>query len=254
MIIENLRRAKLLKRYKRFLADVEFADGSIDTVHCPNPGSMIGCSEADSVVYVSTSDNPKRKLRHTLLVVLPLESGEPSLPVVVDTSIANKLVKQTVVENLLETLSGYAFVRGEPRYEKGRFDLLLASSEDSQSPKESCLVEIKSTTLSVDGVAMFPDARTERGRKHLTLLSQAKSEGYRAVQFFLVNRQGTSKFAPARHIDPEYSDALAEAAAKGVEIFAHESKIEISEQIGQSDVEPLYKLSLDLGREIEVEI
>lgn len=245
MIIEDLIEARLNKRYKRFLADVTMTDGQEETVHCPNPGSMKGCLVPSSRVFIKDSKNPKRKLKYTWTII-ELESTL----VVVDTGFANKFVKELVEVNRIKELSGYKTVLSEPKYLDGRFDLLLTNKEiptGTRKPKYTaqpgdCFVEIKSTTLKVGKFAMFPDAKTERGRKHLNKLREAKKSGIRAVQLFLVNRQDTKEFTPAVEIDPEYSATLKEVLEDGVEALAFDSDIELVKNNNNSTYSARVKL------------
>lgn len=238
MIIDDLTRAKLVKRYKRFLADVELDSGEEITVHCPNPGSMKGCLVENSPVYIKDSKNPKRKLQYTWSLV-----KLDSTLVIVDTGFANKFVKGLVIEDEISELSGYRYVIGEPKFLNGRFDLLLSNDEGALDRKNylarsgDCLVEIKSTTLKEGKVAMFPDAKTERGRKHLNNLLQAQKQGIRAVQFFMVNRQDTSSFTSAKEIDPDYAKTLEDVSTKGVEVLAYDIDISIEEHSSSGKIE-----------------
>lgn len=225
MKLESLLGGRLIRRYKRFLADVELDDGSIITAHCPNPGSMKGVADEGMPVYLAYSDNKKRKLPYTLTVVVADGS-----PVVVDTGIANRLVKELLAASAIPELSGFACCRPEPPYRDGRFDFLLS---DFEQPRREympgdCLVEVKSTTLKEGNRAMFPDARTERGRRHLNRLSEAVTERLRAVQLFLIARADTSVFSPAWHIDPQYGEALVAASKAGVETLAYAVEVELS--------------------------
>ena len=211
MIVEKLYSGRLIKRYKRFLADVELEDGEIIIAHCPNPGSMLGCSAPDLPVLLTKSNNPKRKLAYTLAIVMV-----DGLPVVVDTSWANKLVKEALLNKVVPELAMYDSLTTEPRFMDSRFDLHLRNSEQ----QGDCFVEVKSTTLLEQTVAKFPDAKTERGRKHLNRLVSAVEQGYRAVQFYLIARPDARTFEPARKIDPLYATALEESVAQGVEVVA----------------------------------
>ncbi|MGD9680392.1 MAG: DNA/RNA nuclease SfsA [Candidatus Obscuribacterales bacterium] len=225
MKLESLCGGRLIKRYKRFLADVELEDGSIVTAHCPNPGSMKGVADEGMPVYLAYSDSKKRKLPYTLTVVVADRN-----PVIVDTGIANRLVKELLAESAIPELSGFAYCRPEPPYRDGRFDFLLSNYEQPRkeySPGD-CLVEVKSTTLKEDSRAMFPDARTERGRRHLTRLSEAVTEQLRAVQLFLIARADTSLFSPAWQIDPQYGEALVAASKSGVETLAYAMQVDLS--------------------------
>ena len=257
MRIDDLVAARLKKRYKRFLADVVLDDGQEITVHCPNPGSMKGCLEEGERVYLKDSRNPKRKLRYTWSLI-DLDSS----PVIVDTGFANKFVKAIVQQGLIKELDDYGTVLSEPPYGEGRFDLLLTNRKlDLEGKKKKqvggpirkaeagdCFVEIKSTTLKEGSTALFPDAKTDRGRKHLERLVLAKEEGIRAIQFYLVNRQDTESFEPARQIDPLYSEALFQSSKKEVEVLAYDIKVEVTE----SEEAGLYSASVALGKRLPV--
>ncbi|MDJ0682962.1 MAG: DNA/RNA nuclease SfsA [Xenococcaceae cyanobacterium MO_167.B52] len=204
---------KLIKRYKRFLADIELETGEIITAHCPNTGPMIGVSDAGSWVQVSKSDNPKRKLAYTWEMIQIDNSW-----VGVNTSIPNRVIKIALEKKLLPQLaSEYNQVRKEVPYgrdKKSRIDFLL-TGEDSQLP---IYLEVKSVTLAQDNVALFPDTVTTRGQKHLrelmALLPDAKS-----VMLYFINRGDCHSFAPADNYDPTYGELLRQAIAKGVKIL-----------------------------------
>ncbi|MBL4617594.1 MAG: DNA/RNA nuclease SfsA [Robiginitomaculum sp.] len=212
---------KLLKRYKRFLADIEFADGEIRTVHCANPGSMLGLIELGNGVFVSDSQNPKRKLLYSLELI---DLGNTLVSV--NTHLANKLAEEAINANLIQQLSGYDTIRREVKYgQNSRIDLLL----EHQS-RRRCYVEVKSVTLSrTSGLAEFPDSVTKRGAKHLFELSEQVKSGNRAVQLFVIQRSDCQKFSPADDIDPEYAKALAVAQNAGVEIIAMACNINAQE-------------------------
>jgi len=206
---------RLRSRYKRFLADVEVADGSVVTAHCPNPGRLIGCLEPGSRVLLRDDASPRRKLRYTWQAI-EVDGGWVS----VDTSLANRLVAESIELGLVEALAGYEEVRREVTTSPGsRLDLELLGGE------RPCFVEVKSTTLARGTAALFPDAVTTRGRKHLGELSRLSGEGARAVQFFLVGRGDVESFQPADDIDPAYGAALREAARAGVEILAYATQV-----------------------------
>ncbi len=213
---------KLIKRYKRFLADTELETGEIITAHCPNTGPMIGVSEPDSLVQVSKSDNPKRKLAYTWEMIQVENTW-----VGVNTSIPNKVIKIALEQKLLTQLaSQYTKVRKEVPYgkdKKSRIDFLL-TSEESQLP---IYLEVKSVTLAQDNIALFPDTVTTRGQKHLrelmALLPDAKS-----VMLYFINRGDCNSFAPADNYDPTYGELLRQAVAKGVEVLP--LKFEITPQ------------------------
>jgi sugar fermentation stimulation protein A len=209
--------ARFLRRYKRFFAEVELPDGSRLTAHCPNTGSLAGCLVPGARVWLRDSGNAARKLRHTWQAI-ELDGTWVN----VDTSLPNRVVAAAVRAGRVPELAGYAALRTEVAYGRSsRIDLLL---EDPR--RGTCHVEIKSTTL-VDGpAALFPDAVTERGTKHLTELARLARAGHRAVQFFFVNRADVTRFRPADTIDPTYTRALRRAAKAGVELLACTARVE----------------------------
>ena len=210
---------RLIKRYKRFLADVELESGQMVTAHCPNSGSMAACSKPGQPVFLSSHNNPKRKLKYTWEMIQMPESL-----VGVNTLVPNRLVKHAIVNGQVVELAGYDTVRSEVKTAKGsRLDLMLQRKED-----ESCFVEIKNCTLVENGTAMFPDAVTERGRKHLTELQRLKASGNRCVMFFLIQRMDAEVFKPAAHIDPAYAEKLQEVHRHGgVEILVYDVHMDL---------------------------
>jgi len=202
---------KLLKRYKRFLADIEFNDGQVRIVHCANPGSMLGLTEPGNGVFVSDSQNQKRKLLYSLELI---DLGNTLVSV--NTHLANKLAEEAINADKVKQLSGYSSIRREVKYgQNSRIDLLLEHPN-----RRRCYVEVKSVTLSrTSGLAEFPDSVTKRGAKHLFELSEQVKAGCRAVQLFVIQRSDCQKFSPAADIDPEYAKALAVAQNAGVEII-----------------------------------
>lgn len=205
----KLTKGVLVKRYKRFLADVLLQDGQVITVHCPNSGSMTSCSEPGRTVYLSKSDNPHRRFPYTWEMI-----RMPTSLVCVNTLLTNKLVRQAAVGGLIEALAGYEKVRSEVKCgDESRLDLLLERSDSDR-----CFVEIKSCTLVENGIASFPDAVTSRGLKHLKELQRQVELGNRAVIFFLVQRTDSKMFRPADAIDPAYGSELRSAVNNGVEI------------------------------------
>lgn len=213
-----LAKAVLLRRYKRFLADVELPNGQLLTVHCPNTGSMKNCLVPGSLCYLSDANNPKRKYRFTLELVTSACGHLAG----VNTGRANGLVEEVVRDERLSSLRGYTSIRREQKYgdEGSRIDLLL--SRDS----EQCFVEVKSVTLAVEGRrGLFPDAVSTRGAKHLRELMAMSQRGHRAVLFFCVQHAGIDTVSPADEIDPEYGGLLREAAASGVEILAMRAEL-----------------------------
>lgn len=207
----------LIRRYKRFMADVRLRNGHLVTCHCPNSGSMLTCSEPGRPVYISTSDNPSRKLRYTWEMI-----RMPSSLVGVNTLVPNRLVHGALVSRKIPELNGYDSVRREVPYgRRSRIDLLLERGE------ERCYVEVKNCTLVEDGTARFPDAVTARGLKHLQELADQVRSGHRGVIFFLIQRMDARSFAPAHHIDPAYGEELHRVMADGVEGLAYDVHLDL---------------------------
>ncbi len=206
---------KLLKRYKRFLADVQLKDGQIVTAHCPNSGSMKGCNDPGSRVLLSRSNNPRRKLPYTweLVQVGPIWVG-------INTQYPNRLVVEGIRTGVVKELQGYPVIRQEVKYgQNSRVDLLL------ENGAEKCYVELKNVTLVENRRALFPDAVTVRGQKHLQELMDMVTEGHRAVIFFVVQREDADLFAPADQIDPRYGKLLRQAVKHGVEALAYQARV-----------------------------
>lgn len=213
-----LLRGTLVKRYKRFLADVVLDDGRKVTAHCPNSGSMAQCSLPGRPVYLSEHNNPKRKLKFTWELI-----EMPTSLVGVNTLVPNRLVAGSVTGGLVPELTGYEQVRAEVKVgEHSRLDLMLSSPE-----RRDCYIEIKNCTLVDDGVARFPDARTVRGQKHLDELIKLKRAGARAVIFFVVQRTDARSFSPADTIDPDYGRILRQVVDQGVEMLAYDTTIDL---------------------------
>jgi len=208
---------RLVRRYKRFLADVKGPDGKVLVAHCPNTGSLKGCLEEGARVVLRDSQDAKRKLRYTLQSIEVNGSW-----VNVDTGLPNALVTEAIKEGLIKDLAGYDSVRREVKYGKSsRIDILL-----ERDGGERCYVEVKSTTLVEGTQARFPDAVTKRGLKHLMELRDMVREGHRAVIFFCVSRSDVTTFAPADDIDPAYGKALREVVAQGVDAMAWSTHVE----------------------------
>ena len=210
-------RAKLNKRYKRFLADVTCDDGTEMTVHCANPGSMMGLTAAGSEVWLSDSNNPKRKLRYSWELIA-VGNGL----VGINTAHPNRLVEEAITAGQLPELRGYGTPRREVKYGRNsRIDLLLQDDE-----KADCYVEVKNVTLMRQaGLAEFPDAKTARGTKHLEELALMAEAGHRAVMFYLVQRSDCRSCTIAADIDPAYAAALVDAQARGVETLCYDCDI-----------------------------
>ncbi len=204
----------LERRYKRFLSDVALDDGRRVVAHCPSPGSMAGLAEPGSRVWLSPSTNPKRKLRWTW--ELATDSG---VLVAFDGQRSNGLVAQLITAARVPELVGYTSLRREVRCgARSRIDLLLEGHPDDPRP---CWIEVKTVTLGGDdGVARFPDAKTERGRRHLEQLAARVAAGDRAVIFFLAQRADAVAVAAADAIDPAYAETLTRVRAAGVQALA----------------------------------
>ncbi len=210
---------RLIRRYQRFLADVDLADGTVVTAHCPNTGSMLGCAEPGSRVWLSRSANPKRKYPLTWELV---EVGVGIL-VGINTARSNTLVREAIEEGIVTELTGYSSIRSEVRFgnEKSRVDLFLGGGA-----RRPCFVEVKNVTAAVaGGTALFPDAVTARGTKHLRELAGVVADGGRAVLCFSVQRQDAEEVRPADDIDPLYGRTLREALAAGVEALAYKAEV-----------------------------
>ena len=212
---------RLVKRYKRFLADIETPDGRRLTVHCPNPGSMLGCATPGSAVRCSTSRNPQRRLAHTLEMIRVRNTW-----IGLHTTRANALVDAALSVGAIPALSGYAVRRREAvpaSLAAGvRFDFLLTGHARDKRP---LWLEVKSATLAEDGVARFPDSVTRRGRRHLESLVELRRQGARAALLFVIQRADCQVVEPADEIDPQYGRTLRAAAREGVEILAVGSRV-----------------------------
>jgi sugar fermentation stimulation protein A len=211
----RLIRGTLVQRYKRFLADVRLADGRIVTAHCTNTGSMMGCMEPGSAVYLSRSDNPIRKLAYTWELIRVNKCW-----VGINTMHPNRLVAHAIETGLIQELRGFDSIRREVVTRPGtRLDLCL------EGKNGSCFVEVKNVTMAVDGAAAFPDAVSERGTKHLKELMRLKRRGHRAAVVFVIQREDCGAFRPADEIDEEYGRWLRRAIKAGVEALPYRAKV-----------------------------
>lgn len=204
-----LLKAKMLKRYKRFFADVEL-DGEVVTAHCPNTGSLKSCWQEGRGAYVSRSTNPERKLKFTL----ELTESPTGAWVGVNTSWPNKLVKEAFENKVISDWSKYSEIQMEVKISKEtRLDGVLKTSDG-----KLCYFEVKNVTLEIDGLAQFPDAETTRGQKHLLELMELKRLGHGAEILFVIQREDCLAFSPAVDFDPVYASLLREAFDLGVVI------------------------------------
>ncbi len=204
----------LIQRYKRFLADIKLDNGSIVVAHCTNSGTMKSCLENGAEVYLSPVTDLSRKTKFTWEMILI--SGKW---VGINTAWPNLLAFEAIKNNEIKKLSGYTFVKREVTFGDSRFDLYC------ENAREKCFVEVKNVTLKEGEFALFPDAVTTRGKKHLHSLIEAKKQGYRAVMLYIVQRIDVSKFGPATDIDPEYTKALQIAIISGVEVIAMQAVV-----------------------------
>lgn len=206
---------RLIKRYKRFLADIELETGEIITAHCPNTGPMTGICQPNSLVQVSQSNNPKRKLAYTWEMI---QIG--ATWVGTNTAIPNRVVKLALQQQLLpELATRYTMVRTEVVYgqdRKSRIDFLLTG----ENGQEAIYVEVKSVTLNNQNLALFPDTVTTRGQKHLRELTNLVPMT-KAVMLYFINRGDCDIFAPSDSCDPQYGELLRQAIVQGVEVLPY---------------------------------
>ena len=209
----------LLRRYKRFLADIQLENGEQITIHCPNTGAMTGCANEGDRVWFSTSNNPKRKYAHTWELT-ETQSGDF---ICVNTQRANQLVQEALEQRWITELKPYHQILPEQKYgeEKSRIDFLLKNDG-----LPDCFVEVKSTTLLTEnGIGMFPDAKTERGQKHLRELTAMAQNGHQAVIFFAILHTGIQQFEVAKQIDPKYAELCEVAIQKGVKVLCYKAEV-----------------------------
>jgi len=210
-------RGTLLRRYKRFMADVELDDGTVVTAHCANSGSMLDVAVPGRPVLLSHHDDGKRKLIYTWELIRLRTSW-----VGVNTALPNHLVAEAIAKGRIPELAGYADLRREVKYgANSRIDILLQDPD-----RADAYVEVKNTTLARGRVARFPDAVTVRGQKHLGDLMAEVKRGHRAVLVFWVFRTDCDRFQPADDIDPRYGALLRQAVARGVEVMAVEARVD----------------------------
>ena len=204
----KLVQGKLIKRYKRFLADVELENGSVITAHCTNSGSMKSCLEEGAPVFLSPVNDPKRKTKFTWEMIY-INNGW----VGINTMIPNKLAFEAIQNGEIDKLKNYTNVKREVKFGDSRFDIY------AENDQEKCFIEVKNVTMKDGSFARFPDAVTSRGKKHLETLMKVKQQEIRAVMLYIIQRTDVEIFGPAWDIDPEYSETLVKAYENGVEII-----------------------------------
>lgn len=208
------------KRYKRFLSDIELENGEMINAHVPNTGSMKECWAPQWKALVTHADDPKRKLQYTLEMT---HNGDTWI--CVNTGMTNKLVKEALENDVIKELAGYESIKPEQKYKDSRIDFFLSGHTNLPD----CFVEVKNVTLIDGDQALFPDAVSTRGQKHLRDLIEIKEQGLRACMLYVVNRGDAVTFSPAEEIDPEYAKLLREAAEVGVEILVYRCDLSESE-------------------------
>ena len=226
----------LLKRYKRFFADIELASGEVITAHCPNTGPMTGVSTPGSLVQVSKSENPNRKLPYTWEMIQVCDN-EPTW-VGINTALPNRVVKFALEKQLFPELADYSQIQTEVicgEDKKSRIDFVLKGS----SVDYPIYIEVKNTTWAKGRLALFPDTETTRGQKHLRELMKILSQG-RAAMLYFINRGDCDCFAPGDIVDPVYGKLLREAVAQGLEVLAYrfETKPDGIRYLGKADFLP----------------
>ncbi len=211
---EKLVHGTLINRYKRFLADVRLDDGTEVVAHCTNSGSMKSCLENGAEVYLTPVNDPKRKTKFTWEMIkingdwVGINTGNP-----------NKLAFEAISAGTIPELAGYTIVKREVKFDDSRFDVF------AENDIEKCFIEVKNVTMKEGKYALFPDAVTTRGQKHLKTLMEVKAEGMRAVMLYIIQRSDVEIFAPATEIDPEYAKTLEIAVNAGVEVIAMKAKV-----------------------------
>lgn len=207
---------QFMKRYKRFFADVQLDNGTVVTAHCANTGSMQGLLDPSFGAWVMPVDKPDAKLKYKLELI-----ETPTSLVGVNTSRPNHIVQEALAAKAVPELAAYDTIKPEVKYgANSRIDVLLQGEG-----LPDCYVEVKNTTLADGDTALFPDAVTTRGTKHLNELMEMVQQGHRAVMLYLVNRSDCTHFMAAKDIDPTYAQTLQQAQQKGVELLAYQCKV-----------------------------
>ena len=216
MQFEKLIKGKLLKRYKRFLADIILENKEIITAHVPNSGAMTSCIEENCDVWLTFHDNPKRKLKYTLELTLINENL-----ICTNTGVANKIAIEAIKNGTIKELQNYSSLKPEQKYgQNSRIDILL------ENENEKCYVEVKSVSLKIDDYLAFPDALTSRGTKHLNELYEMTLQGHRAVMLYIIQRTDNLPFRLACKIDEKYCKLFKKKKKKGVEVLVYQSNID----------------------------
>jgi len=212
---KKLLQGTLIKRYKRFFVDIKYKNKTI-TAHCPNSGSMMGLLNKGNNVWFSESDNPKRKLKYTLQIVVVNNK-----PVGINTHLSNKIVLESLKNKKIKNLTRFTNIKSEAKFsDNTRFDFLISNN------KEKCFLEVKNVTLlRQDNIAEFPDAITSRGKKHLLKLCEASKKGYQCYMLYLIQRENCNFFKIADKIDIEYKKAFLSAKKKGIKILCYNCKL-----------------------------
>jgi sugar fermentation stimulation protein A len=211
----KLIKGKLVKRYKRFLADIILENGEEITAHVPNSGAMTSCIEPNCDVWISFHDNPKRKLKYTLELT---KMGENLI--CTNTGVANKIAIEAIQNGVIKELQGYTSLKPEQKYgQNSRIDILL------ENENQKCYVEIKSVSLKIDDYLAFPDSITSRGTKHLNELCDMVKDGHRAVMLYVIQRTDDLPFRLACEIDKKYCEVFKEVTKQGVEVLLYQSSI-----------------------------
>ena len=211
---EKLIHGTLIRRYKRFLADIRLDNGTEIVAHCTNSGTMKSCLENGAGVYLTPVSDAKRRTKFTWEMIkingdwIGINTGNP-----------NKLAFEAVSAGVIPELSGYSTVKREVQFGDSRFDIL------AENDNEKCFVEVKNVTMKEGKYALFPDSVTVRGQKHLKTLMEVKAAGMRAVMLYIIQRSDTEIFAPAINIDPDYAKMLKTAVNAGVEVIAMQAKV-----------------------------
>ncbi len=225
---DPLIKTKIIKRYKRFLSDLELSTGEIINAHVPNTGSMKTCWEPGWTAFVTKNDDPKRKMKYTWEIT---DTGEALI--CVNTNLPNKIVKEALENGQIREVSEYKTVISEKKVLDSRIDFFL-----QQEGLPDVYLEVKNVTLKgPQREALFPDAVSTRGQKHLRDLIELKKQGNRAIMLYLINRTDVDKFSPAADIDPEYARLLVEAQKAGVEILPYQTQITPEEIVVSNKVD-----------------